>query len=548
MTTGHTITGRREAVGCRRPARGMAMAIAIGAVIVAVTDVASSAVAGRPLPNGAVVASGLDNPRGLDWSHGRLYIAESGRGGDGACVPGIFAPEICFGRSGAVTEVTRTGRQHRIAEKLPSIANPGGAFAYGPSDVSVEGGRVYVSIGGPNFASWRDRPPHRSRSADKLGTVQLLRGRRTTTVADVAAFTDAEDPDGDPAESNTNSVLALPHRLLATDSAGNTLLDIGRRGDVQALHVFPDVVLADGTTTDAVATNLAVGPDGAIYVSTLSGFPFEVGLATVWRWDDVQATPYVTGLTTAVDLDFASDGSLYVVEMRGVNGRGPGRVLRIAPDGTRRVVVDGLDFPTGITVTDERVLRDQPRHLTGDRRGAAVPTLTPARTALRTWIGPGAGGNVEGSGRRPRPASERRMSTDGTDRRAGPARGALAGGSGGESRLDAGHGVRVTPAPGAARLPDRRPGAGHRSAAPGVRVLARLDRRAGAHQPAPGAAPPAPRLGERRAVRARRRPLCAVACRWPGHDRCRPVRARRGSRVGVGRRGGAGAGGRRVPG
>ncbi len=117
--------------------------------------------------------------------------------------------------------------------------------------------------------------------------------------------------------------------------------------------MFPDVVLADGTTTDAVATNLAVGPDGAIYVSTLSGFPFEVGLATVWRWDGVQATPYVTGLTTAVDLDFASDGSLYVVEMRGVNGRGPGRVLRIAPDGTRRVVVDGLDFPTGITVTDD---------------------------------------------------------------------------------------------------------------------------------------------------------------------------------------------------
>ena len=380
MTTGHTITGRREAVGCRRPARGMAMAIAIGAVIVAVTDVASSAEAGRPLPNGAVVASGLDNPRGLDWSHGRLYIAESGRGGDGACVPGIFAPEICFGRSGAVTEVTRTGRQHRIAERLPSIANPGGAFAYGPSDVSVEGGRVHVSVGGPNIAAWRD-DPLTDASADKLGTVQLLRGRRTTTVADVAAFTDAEDPDGDPAESNTNSVLALPHRLLATDSAGNTLLDIGRRGDVQALHVFPDVVLADGTTTDAVATNLAVGPDGAIYVSTLSGFPFEVGLATVWRWDGVQATPYVTGLTTAVDLDFASDGSLYVVEMRGVNGRGPGRVLRIAPDGTRQRRGRRARLPDGHHRHRRRVLRDQPRHLTGDRRGAAVPTLTPARTA-----------------------------------------------------------------------------------------------------------------------------------------------------------------------
>jgi sugar lactone lactonase YvrE len=112
------------------------------------------------------------------------------------------------------------------------------------------------------------------------------------------------------------------------------------------------VVLPDGTTTDAVATNLAIGPDGAIYVSTLSGYPFAADLATVWRWDGAQATPYATGLTTAVDLDFGSDGSLYVVELRTLNGQ-PGRVLRIAPDGTRRVVVDGLDFPTGITVTDD---------------------------------------------------------------------------------------------------------------------------------------------------------------------------------------------------
>ena len=45
------------------------------------------------LSAGAVVATGLDNPRGLDWSNGWLFIAEAGTGGDGSCVPGIFAPE-----------------------------------------------------------------------------------------------------------------------------------------------------------------------------------------------------------------------------------------------------------------------------------------------------------------------------------------------------------------------------------------------------------------------------------------------------------------------
>jgi len=47
---------------------------------------------GFPGAKGAVVATGLDNPRGLDWSHGWLFIAEAGTGGDGSCIPGIFAP------------------------------------------------------------------------------------------------------------------------------------------------------------------------------------------------------------------------------------------------------------------------------------------------------------------------------------------------------------------------------------------------------------------------------------------------------------------------
>jgi hypothetical protein len=36
-----------------------------------------------------VIATGLDNPRGLDFGpDGALYVAEAGRGGDGPCIAG----------------------------------------------------------------------------------------------------------------------------------------------------------------------------------------------------------------------------------------------------------------------------------------------------------------------------------------------------------------------------------------------------------------------------------------------------------------------------
>jgi hypothetical protein len=296
---------------------------------------------------GTVVATGLHNPRGLDWSHGRLYIAEAGTGGDGSCVPGIFAPEICLGRTGSVTVVTRTGHQRRIVKGLPSLAGPDGTFAYGPSDVSVKDGHVFVSIGGPNDTTYM--PLITEAIGRKLGTVQLLFGRHSITVGHISGFVARNDPDGPPSETNTNSVLAGRRAVYAIDAGGNTLYGINWRGRLEVLHVFDDIVLPDGSTIDAVPTNMVFGPDGAIYVSTLTGVPFPEGAATVWRWDGVRATPYAEGLTAAIDLAFGPDGSLYVVEMRSVIGLS-GRVLRIAPGGGRTVVADGLDFPTGIAV------------------------------------------------------------------------------------------------------------------------------------------------------------------------------------------------------
>lgn len=62
-----------------------------------------------------VIASGLDNPRGLAFGpEGALYVVEAGRGGDGPCTPfELFGDVSCFGLTGAVTRIWG-GKQERI--------------------------------------------------------------------------------------------------------------------------------------------------------------------------------------------------------------------------------------------------------------------------------------------------------------------------------------------------------------------------------------------------------------------------------------------------
>src|SRR4030095_2786389 len=104
-----------------------------------------SAVAHRDKSPG-VVASGLDNPRGLDVSRsGTVYVTEAGRGGSGPCVTSEEGTS-CAGASGAVTQI-RHGEQRRVLEGLPSLAPATGDEALGPSDISLRRrGGAYLTV------------------------------------------------------------------------------------------------------------------------------------------------------------------------------------------------------------------------------------------------------------------------------------------------------------------------------------------------------------------------------------------------------------------
>src|SRR5262249_3610777 len=198
---------------------------------------------------------------------GALYVAEAGRGGTGPSIeirPGVFAS---YGPTGAVSRLWH-GQQERVATGLPSLLAPDGAT--GPNDVSFQGrGNAYVTIG---LGTNPTRRPELGEAGD--GFAQLVRLLPTgdwQNVTDLGAYEAAVNPGGGPLDSNPFGLLAEAGGQVVVDAGGNALLRVAADGEVTTLAEFPS--RDDGRSTDAVPTGVAVGPDGAYYVSELTGLP-----------------------------------------------------------------------------------------------------------------------------------------------------------------------------------------------------------------------------------------------------------------------------------
>lgn len=343
------------------------------------------------------VATGLANPRGITiGSDGALYVAESGRGGSrliSALIEGepAFA---CLGETGGVTRIDKNGA-HRVAN-LPSFAEaydadgPGpieptcrstgpnaiGMGASGPTNVSLSGrGTLAVTMGlGGNEAVRNAIDP-------LFGTLlRVLPNGKRSVLADLVAYEQDNNPDGEVPDSNPYGTALLPDgsRLVA-DAGANDLLRIWPNGSIETVAVFPRLVPQPfvlpsclpvappflpppGTPipAQAVTTSVAVGPDGAYYVGLLTGFPFTRNVADVFRVDPV--THAVTNFTGGIDLSyitglaFGPDGSLYVAEFTQAllldaevcGDATPGAVWRIS--GGVKTKVANVPLPTDVAV------------------------------------------------------------------------------------------------------------------------------------------------------------------------------------------------------
>ena len=353
----------------------------VGAACVAVPLIGNT-VAQAQSPAATVVVSGLNNPRELSLTaHGDLLVAEAGDGGSTKIGNGKNAQFV--GPSGSVTLVrhaTTASNQspHRILTGFLSASSAGGLQAVGSDGVSARSlANIYVQ------ETWEPVtvPPF---YGDQIG--QLFDATPhgvPTAVANIAAYNQANDPDGQPFDSDPYSVLAYaPGKELVADAASNDVLSVND-GTVSLFHVFPNITtgrcakksdpnpqfpgcnfvptaLARNAKGDVFVTALGslvpgageiveLDPTGQTVLHTWSGFDAPVGILVNHRGDiwvsqllAPEATPpapgiagVVTEITTSgaqsnMDVPFPSglamdrSGNLYVSAFSIAPGTGLG--------------------------------------------------------------------------------------------------------------------------------------------------------------------------------------------------------------------------------
>ncbi len=359
-----------------------------GALALGLLALSATLVSGEAAGKLTVVASGLNNPRGLAYGPGGvLYVAEAGLGaGNGH---GGFGEGVGF--TGSITEIRNVGAPHPQARRVVSNLASLGTTERGPEVVGADGicsgkaGNLYVimaeSVAGVLAESPTLNPDQVGQFGHLLSIPVIGHRRSWTAVADVGDFNYAwtgahrndswaphnapaagSPPPGTPQfpDANPYGVLVVDGRQFVVDAGANTLNEVLSNGIVRIIAYFPDPRLPVSATvtvpvSDAVPTCVAKGPDGFLYVGTLAfganfaraGNPLWKDLpkqSKIYRVDPnstkfflTEADVWAADLNPITGCAFAHNGkALYVTEFQTQeSGYTTGDLVRIA------VVIDG---------------------------------------------------------------------------------------------------------------------------------------------------------------------------------------------------------------
>lgn len=304
-----------------------------------------------PPPPGVPLATGLNGPRGLTaLSSGEVLVAE--------------------GAGGRLLSVAADGTQTELLTGLPVAS-----IEVAPGEVETTGISSAISDGGTGYYYVIGESTEDGFSA----LYQAEAGGTPVLIADLGEYEEANNTDGDLDLAGEPELLSNPYDLVldangdifVTDSGANAVLKVdGTTNEITPFALFTNrenPLFAGGAgiggpTMDQVPTGITIGPDGAFYVSTLTGFPFPTGAARIYRLedgnadgdalDDGEATVFFEGLTTATDLVFDANGDLLVSQFStNMLAGAPGRISRIS-DGTASTIVHLLVTSTSLTVSE----------------------------------------------------------------------------------------------------------------------------------------------------------------------------------------------------
>jgi hypothetical protein len=328
-------------------------------VLAVITAPVAAAHVGGDKTGFAVVASHLNNPRGLSAApNGGLYLAEAGSGGD-TCFSGGEEGQICVGLTGSFDLVSSSGVKH-IVTGLISGSDATGVAAEGPVSVSRGPDGTFYGLLGLN--SHVVPPPGeirqnlRDAALAQLGHLWLVKHHGSVTnVSDVGdqdwtwTSTRINLAPKDFPDANPNAVLYSGGHRYVADAGANIVVKVKRNGQAHVLAFFR---VPAGAQSDAVPTCVARGPDGALYVGELLGGFYTPGHARIWRVVPGEAPKiWAKGLTTVQGCGFGADGAFYATEFQtgGLFTDNPaGDVVRIDHNGHRtHLGVGKLFFPSG---------------------------------------------------------------------------------------------------------------------------------------------------------------------------------------------------------
>jgi hypothetical protein len=352
----------KKTVMCLAAASAVALASALVAAPAAANDHGGSPpTAGEPV----TIAEGLFTPFSLEVDRQRVsYLSQN--------------------FSGQLTRIARDGTASVLAsapgQEITAVSSRDGYVYY--AQIAVDhssGSMVRVPEGGGTPEPFADLFAHESTENPDADAVYGFQG---ITDDCLAQFPPPGPMSGPPATSGPVDIhpyasLALNNAIFVADAGANSITRVDYDGTVSTVAVLPPQPAVQATAeqldaydypacaagldwiTEPVPTDIEIGPDGWLYVTTLPGGPESAALGargSVYKVNQKtgEVKLVASGFTTATGLAAATDGTIYVTEIFG-GENGSGQISVLEKGATEPSALAAVPLPAAIEIRSNRL-------------------------------------------------------------------------------------------------------------------------------------------------------------------------------------------------